>query len=72
MKFYSKSKGALLDVEGANIVHLKNLKAKIERGEYRDENGDPLSADEETKLVSAIDAEVERQVEIAGQNEGFA
>lgn len=61
MKFYSQSKRAWLDVETANTTHLTNLKNKIARGEYRNAEGEVLSADEEKDLLAAIDATLERR-----------
>ena len=72
MKFYSQSKKAYLETADAPLPHLNNLKAKIERGEYRDHEGEVLSADEEKALMEAIDTEIARRAEAAAQDEGFA
>lgn len=69
MKFYSQSKKRLLDTAEVPVPHLNNLKAKIDRGEYRDINGDVLSVDGEREMLQEIDGELSKRAELAA-NEG--
>lgn len=74
MKFYSQSKRRYLDTAEVPLPHLNNLKAKIERGEYRDEEGAILSWDDEKAMLAEIDAEIAKRAEATSnpRDEGYA
>lgn len=60
-RYWSASKRQYVPLADLHGAHLQAAQKKLLRGEYRGEDGEPLSADEQAALEAAFAEEVARR-----------